>query len=100
MMIVINGTIRIPVANLERARPVLKALVEATRREDGCLSYAFAEDLLEPGLIRISEAWRDEAVLGAHFQAPHFIVWREANPGLGVSDRDLVVYEAVSSKPL
>ena len=31
--------------------------------EDGCIDYAYAEDVLEPGLIRVSEVWRDQAAL-------------------------------------
>jgi quinol monooxygenase YgiN len=100
MMIIINGTIRLPAANLERARPVMRAVIEATRKEDGCLSYAFAEDVLEPGLIHVVESWRDQAALDAHFGAPHFTVWREANPGLEVSDRHIVIYDATHLKTL
>ena len=99
-MIVLNGTIRIPADKLDQARPAMKAVIEATRKEDGCLFYAFGEDVLDPGLIVIAEAWRDEPALGAHLSSPHFTAWRDANPGLGVTDRQLTVYEAVSSKPL
>jgi quinol monooxygenase YgiN len=99
-MIVLTGTIRIPADKLDQARPLMKAVIEATRREDGCLSYSFGEDVLEPGLIVIAEAWRDQACLGAHLASAHFAAWREANAALGVSDRQLTVYEAVSSKPL
>jgi quinol monooxygenase YgiN len=99
-MIVLNGTIRIPADKLDRARSLMKAVIEETRKEDGCLFYSFGEDVLAPGVIVITEAWRDEAALGAHFNTPHFHAWREAGAGLGVSDRQLTVYEAVSSKPL
>ena len=99
-MIVITGAIRIPADKLDAARPAMKAVIEATRLEDGCLHYNFAADVLEPGLIVVSESWRDEAALGAHLNSPHFAIWREAGAALGVSDRQLTVYEAVSSKPL
>ncbi len=99
-MIVLTGTIRIPADKLDQARPLMKAVIEATRQEDGCLSYHFAEDVLDPGLIVVAEAWRDEACVGAHLNTPHFHIWREAGATLGVHDRQLTVYEAVSSKPL
>jgi len=99
-MIVLTGTVRIPVDKIEQARPLVKALIEATRKEDGCLFYSFGEDVLEPGLILVAEAWRDEASLGAHLGTAHFVAWRDAGAALGVSDRKLTVYEAVSSKPL
>ncbi len=99
-MIVLTGTIRIDADKLDAARPLIKALVEETRREDGCLSYRFGEDLVEPGLIVVSEAWRDEDAVRAHLGAAHFIAWRDAGAALGVHDRQLTVYEVSSSKPL
>jgi quinol monooxygenase YgiN len=99
-MIVLTGTIRIPADKLDQARPLMKTVIEETRREDGCLFYSFGEDVLDPGLIVVAEAWRDETSLGAHLGSAHFAAWRDAGATLGVSDRQLTVYEAVSSKPL
>ena len=99
-MIVIHGTIRIPPENMADARPVMKALVDATRKEDGCIAYTFGEVVGDPGLILIAETWRDQAAVGAHFGAAHFVAWREANGELGVYDRQLTVFEVASSKAL
>jgi quinol monooxygenase YgiN len=99
-MIVITGTIRIPPAKMADARPFMAALCAATVKEDGCINYMFGEDVAEPGLIVIAEAWRDREALGAHFQAEHFTVWRMAGEELGVSDRNLMVYEAGEPTPL
>jgi quinol monooxygenase YgiN len=99
-MIVLTGTIRIPADKLDAARPLMKVLIEETRKEDGCLSYSFGADVLDPGLIVIAEAWRDEAAVRAHLGAPHFIAWRDAGPALGVTDRQLTIHEVSSSKPL
>jgi quinol monooxygenase YgiN len=99
-MIVIHGTIRIPAENMADARPVMKALVDATRKEDGCIAYTFGEVVGDPGLILIAETWRDQAAVGAHFNAPHFVAWREANAELGVTDRQLTVFETTSAKAL
>jgi quinol monooxygenase YgiN len=99
-MIVITGTIRIPADKLAEARAPLGALIEATRREDGCLAYSFGEDVLDPGLMVAAEAWLDGAALGAHLNTPHFHAWREASLALGVSDVKLTVYEVASANPL
>ncbi|NJS15569.1 MAG: hypothetical protein HC788_14450 [Sphingopyxis sp.] len=40
-----------------------------------------AQDLLDPGLIRISESWADEASLVAHFSAPHMAAFNAALAG-------------------
>ena len=99
-MIVLTGTVRIPADKLDQARPLMRAVIEETRKEDGCLFYHYAEDVLDPGLIVIAEAWRDEAAVGAHLATPHFHAWRDAGGDLGVSDRQLTVHDVASSKPL
>lgn len=99
-MLIILGTIRLPPENLAAARPIMAAMAKASRAEDGCLEYAYAEDVFEPGLIRVSEVWRDRAALDAHFAMPHLADWRAAWPSLGISDRRLIAYEAADPRPV
>jgi quinol monooxygenase YgiN len=98
--VVVAGTFRIPVENLPALRPHLRAVVEATRAEDGCLVYSYGEDMLEPGLIRVFEVWRDQAAVEAHFAAPHMKAWQSARAALGFSNRDIRAYETSSERPL
>ena len=99
-MILVIGTVRLPSENIARARPAMEAMVAGSRAEDGCLEYAYSEDLLVPGLIRVTEAWRDRQALQAHFQTPHMAVWRAAFPGLEITDRNLSLYEAGEPEPI
>ena len=92
-MLIAGGTIRLTPENLQRARPVMAAVIAATRAEDGCIDYAYAEDLVDPGLIRIWEVWRDREALGRHLKTAHMKVWRDAWADLGVHDRQLAAYE-------
>ncbi|MFT4933440.1 MAG: quinol monooxygenase YgiN [Pseudoalteromonas distincta] len=98
MSLVIAGTIRVPPERLDAFRPHMLAMLGASRAEDGCLVYSYAEDVAEPGLIRVFEAWRDQAALDAHFQTPHLAAWRAAWPEFGVSDRRLIAYEVASER--
>ncbi|GAB2481027.1 putative quinol monooxygenase [Comamonas humi] len=92
-MLLIVGTVRLPAENLDRARPAMRAMVEASRAEPGCLEYGYAEDVLVPGLVHVKELWRDQAALDAHFASTHIAAWRAAWPALGIGDRDLRVHE-------
>lgn len=92
-MIVIVGTVRIPDGALDRARPAMAAMLTASRAEDGCLAYSYAQDVLDPCVIHVSERWRDRAALDAHFRTPHMAAWRAAFGAIGVSDRDLKLFE-------
>ncbi|MBB6260577.1 quinol monooxygenase YgiN [Paenochrobactrum gallinarii] len=92
-MLLIVGTVRLPAENLTAAREVMASMIEASRAEDGCLGYSYAEDVLEPGLIHVKELWRDQAALDRHFETTHIATWRESWPRLGIHGRDLTVYD-------
>lgn len=92
-MILIVGTFRVDPAQLNAARPVMARMMTASRAEDGCIQYSYAEDLLDPGLIHVIEKWRDRETLAAHSMAPHLHEWRAAWPGLGIGERDLTLYD-------
>ena len=93
-MIVIIGEFRFPPECMAEAREVMARVIAATRAEAGCLHYAFAEDVLDPGLIRISEKWTDRDALTAHFAMPHMAVWKTEREALGLTGRKIAVCEA------
>ena len=92
-MLLIIGTIRLPASNLDAARPIMRRMIEASRAEEGCLEYNYAEDVLEPGLIHVKERWTEQAALDRHFASAHITEWRAAWPSLGINDRNLFVYD-------
>jgi len=98
-MLLIIGTIRLPAGKLEEARPVMERMISGSRAEDGCHEYSYAHDVLDAGLIRVTEVWRDKAALDAHFRSPHIAEWRASWPALGIGERNLVLYEAGEAKP-
>lgn len=100
MSIVIAGTVRVPPGELEKLKPHMLRMLAASRAEDGCLVYSYGEDVAEPGLIRVFEAWRDQAAIDAHFKADHMAVWRAACADHGVSDRRLFLYEIAAERAL
>lgn len=91
-MIIIEGTIRI--ANLNKARPAMEAMIVASRAEMGCIDYAYAIDLLDAGLVRVSERWESREALAAHLGSAHIQTWRGLWAEIGVSDRQLRMYDA------
>lgn len=95
-MIVIEGTIRMPPEQIDAARPAMEKMIRASRAEAGCLDYAYSLDLLEPGLVRVTERWESRAALDEHFRTSHLAEWRAQFASLGITDRSLRLYEAVS----
>ena len=97
-MLLITGTFRIQPEKLLEARPVMEAMILASRAEDGCVSYSYAVDILDGGLVHVVEHWRDRAALDAHFASAHIARWRAAWPTLGITGRDLTLHEVSASR--
>lgn len=92
-MLIIAGTFRVPAHNVDDARPHMAAMIAASRAEPGCLHYSYGADVLDPGLIHVTEHWTDRAALEAHQRADHIVTWRAAWPSLGIGERDLTLFE-------
>jgi quinol monooxygenase YgiN len=99
-MLIIMGTVRIAPERIADAIPAMSRMVAASNAEDGCHLYAYSQDLVDPGLVRITERWRDREALAAHFASPHMAEWRQVIPTLGISDRDLMLFEANEGEPV
>ncbi|WP_321487954.1 putative quinol monooxygenase [uncultured Hyphomonas sp.] len=93
-MIVIEGTVRVPPERIDAAHPAMEAMIRASRAEAGCLDYAYSIDVLDPGLVRVTERWESREALQAHFATAHMAEWRAAFSSLGVTGRSLRLYEA------
>lgn len=70
-MLIIEGWLHFAPGEIEKFTEAAKAMVEATRKEEGCLLYCFARDLNDPDILRIAERWTDEAALDAHMASSH-----------------------------
>ncbi|MEN9718829.1 MAG: hypothetical protein RIQ99_1707 [Pseudomonadota bacterium] len=100
MAVLVVGQFRIPAQRMDEARPLMRKVMLATRAEAGCIEYNYAEDVLDPGLIRVSEVWESRAHLDAHFRTLHMAVWAEERAGLGLTGRDIKVYLADAGTPV
>jgi quinol monooxygenase YgiN len=99
-MIAVLGSFRFPVEALDEARPLMRAVVDASLAEPGCRAYSYAEDVAEPGLFRVTELWDSREALAAHFGMPHMRQWVEDRAGLGFSDRRIALHEIGAAEEL
>jgi quinol monooxygenase YgiN len=99
MQVALIGSIRFPAQSLPALDAPLRAMVEATRREEGCLFYSLAPDPTDPCRVTVAEVFRDADALAAHRASGHMAVWREACAELGLHDRRMMVYDAADPRP-
>jgi quinol monooxygenase YgiN len=100
MSVVVIGTVRFKPEDMPKLRPLIKALAEGTRKNDGCIFYDVAEDMFDPGVVRYSELWPSAELLQAHMKAPHVVKWAEERKGFATLDRKFTVYDASNERPL
>ena len=99
-MIAVLGSFRFPAEALDRARPLMRAVIDATLAEPGCRAYSYAEDVAEPGLFRVTELWDSRETLAAHFRSPHMAAWVEQRAALGFFDRRIALHEIGAAEDL
>jgi quinol monooxygenase YgiN len=99
-VILVAGTFRVPPAELAAFKAHMLTMLAASRADDGCLSYSYAEDVAEPGLIRVFETWRDRESLDLHMRTPHLQAWRASWAEHGVGERQLQVYVVTDVEPI
>lgn len=99
-MLIVAGHVLIDPAKREEALEAARAVMAETRREPGCRTYVFSQDLEEPGRFRIFEEWESDDALRAHFATPHMARFQQAMAGFGVREMQVQRYEIASVGPL
>ena len=77
-MIIVTGIAEIAEGDVEAIKPAARDMAVKSRAEDGCLAYAFYEDLEQAGRFRIFEKWESVDALRAHFATAHMQAFNKA----------------------
>ncbi len=65
------ATMRAKPGKEEELRELLESLIEPTRAEEGCTTYALHRGTQDPALFVFYENWRTQDHLEAHLATPH-----------------------------
>ncbi|WP_416904866.1 putative quinol monooxygenase [Micromonospora echinospora] len=79
-MIFITAKFRVLPEHADRWPEIADEFTQATRREPGCLWFAWSRSVDDPTEYVLVEAFRDEAAGAAHVQSPHFTAAQRALP--------------------
>ncbi len=100
-MIIISGTLDLTDgAKRDEAHGAVLDLMRATRKEAGCIHYAFSADVEDPARFHIIEHWESEEALKTHFGASHMATFQAALGGLGVKGLDVQRYDIAAVRPV
>jgi quinol monooxygenase YgiN len=89
-MLIVLAKAKVGDGALEKAKAVIADMVAASNAEEGCIAYAFTQDLGDPSILHIVEKWQDEAAIAAHFATPHMATFLAA-----IAELDFQVLEAL-----
>jgi len=99
-MLIVLAKAQVGATSMAAARHAIVDMVAASNAEEGCIAYAFTEDVLHPGVLHIVEKWQDEAALAAHFATPHMAAFGAAIAGLDFKVIEAVKYHADNGAPV
>ncbi|MEO0410901.1 MAG: putative quinol monooxygenase [Pseudomonadota bacterium] len=77
MPTIITAKARFAAHHVEAVKAASAIMTTASQAEDGCIDYAFAQDVTDQALFRIVEIWEDDVALARHFKMPHMAVFSE-----------------------
>lgn len=92
-MLLVQGWVRFAPDSMAGFRRFAAPVIAATNAEDGCIHYAFAEDIGDPGLVYVSERWRDQEAIDHHADSHHMGEFMAGMAGLEQLGIDLRLYE-------
>ena len=70
-----------------------QGVMEATRAEEGCVSYTLLDNTYDPAQCIFVEEWADLAALQKHATSAHIAEWRKQSRELTTGRTAVTVYQ-------
>lgn len=81
---------------IEAVRRECLALVEATRGEEGCLSYDLYQSTEDKALFVFYEKWATREDIERHLESPHSLAFDERTAGMLAEPEEILYLEKIS----
>ena len=99
-MILVTARVSMRPEHRDATIALLTEVQIASRRDEGCDSYAYYESIDEPNVFSAIELWRNGDALKAHLKTDHVRRLVEAVSANAAEAPDIVAHEVSSSGPL
>ena len=100
MTILVTGTIDFDPSKRDDAVAAVKAVMAATRAEDGNEGYVFSGDLEDEGRFHVTEHWASQEAIDSHMATPHMATLMGQMGTLGVTAASLTKWEGATPSKL
>ena len=82
--------------SIDKVRAVLVALVEPSRREQGCVSYELLQNSADAKDLTVVEEWTTDTALSSHLETAHFHEATAKLEGILASEPDIRRYRQIA----
>lgn len=93
-MIIIHAAFQVKAEQETDLLKDIQPLIEASRSEEGNLSYDLMKDTEKAGAYTMVETWRDMDAVKFHNQTDHFSAFTEKAPKFMAAPADVKLYRA------
>ena len=99
-MIIVCVEVVVDPGSVDGVRDALATMETETRKEAGCITYAFSVDVTDPGKLRVIERWESTDALAAHSKSEHMAAFMTAVMQIEPKAMDVKAYEIAGEIPL
>jgi quinol monooxygenase YgiN len=99
-VLVLAGSVRIDPAKRNDVVEATIEVMQESRKLPGCISFVFAADLEDPGVLHVFQEWETPEALNRHLTAPRVEAIRLRLGSLGVREVAVQRYSISSVGPI
>lgn len=96
-IIVTKATMKILPDSIESFKRVARTVVSHSHQEEGCLNYAFYQDVTDSTIFFLYEEYVDRAALDTHLKKGYLEEFRTARQPMLDSDIPYVIYNSITT---
>lgn len=98
--ILVTGTLEFNPDNHDDVVAAMVAMMDATRAEEGNISYTFSADLSTPGRFYVTEEWASQAAMDSHNGSAHMAEFMGSMGDLGATGASITAWHDASPQKL
>jgi quinol monooxygenase YgiN len=92
-MIIVQGFLKVKPEDFAQYKRRIALHAAQVQMLDGCLQYSMSEDPGLPGLVWVSERWRDKAAQAAHLAGDHMGGFNQFLKHMPISSAHIASFE-------